>query len=91
MDNDNLICIDTNYRHVGIWATNRQRLIDCIIDFTGCIHSDDPIWLRIENPCGEVLEIVDVADIPFENISCTCGNPDHWFIRYGEGVEDGEN
>ena len=33
-------------------------------------------------PCGYKLEYKNFDDIPEEDVSCPCGNPNHWLIRY---------
>lgn len=42
--------------------------------------TDGPSPLHITMPCGAVAEYWEV---PREDQPCTCGNPDHYFIKYG--------
>jgi hypothetical protein len=32
-------------------------------------------------PCGEVITYPTLDDVPETDVPCTCGNPNHWFIK----------
>ncbi len=33
-------------------------------------------------PCGNSITYPDIDEIPMENIPCSCGNLNHWFVKY---------
>ena len=35
--------------------------------------------------CGNRLDIKREENFPFEDVPCSCGNPNHWFIKYEKG------
>jgi len=39
---------------------------------------------RCPMPCGEVYTLLDIMDLPENDLPCTCGNPTHWFVKYKE-------
>ena len=41
-------------------------------------------YLTIESPCGEVLTIKKREDFPQEDVPCSCGDPNHWFVKHRE-------
>ena len=47
----------------------------------GYLMEDAPV-LSITEPCGNSVEYAEIEDIPLVDIPCTCGNPNHYFIRY---------
>ncbi len=44
-------------------------------------HPASPV-LSMELPCGEKVEYQEVEDIPFHDVPCPCGDPNHWFVKY---------
>jgi len=76
--------------YCGIWANNREALlygtdqqnIDYFYRFyTWCVLT---IYLPIEMPCGEKIVYQKKEDVPSTSVPCSCGNPKHWFIKYGK-------
>ena len=47
----------------------------------GYLMEDAPV-LSITEPCGNSVEYAEIEDIPLVDVPCTCGNPDHYFIKY---------
>lgn len=41
-------------------------------------------FMQVDMPCGHTAVYDRSSDVPWESAPCTCGNPDHWFIRYRE-------
>jgi len=33
-------------------------------------------------PCGEGYMLLNIRDLPEDDLPCTCGNPMHWFVKY---------
>ena len=33
-------------------------------------------------PCGEIVTIRTVDDIPTEDTKCPCGDPNHWVVKW---------
>ena len=56
------------------------------------MHSMNPLLmteypvinLTIEAPCGEKVFYKTIDDLPQVDTPCTCGNPNHWFIKIGQ-------
>lgn len=78
MINDNVT------RAFGVLATSRDVLLDYIV--ANATHFIDPCALppilSIEMPCDEKIEYKTLADIPGEDVQCSCGDAAHWFIKY---------
>lgn len=51
---------------------------------------DEESPLEITMPCGETATFEKFDDIPMEDVRCTCGNPNHWFIKYRAYVKEGK-
>ena len=66
---------------------NRKTLIDEIEEFRlrnpDKIKEGEPV-LRIITDCGYTMEYRTYDDIPEKSVLCSCGNPEHWVIRYSE-------
>ena len=41
-------------------------------------------YFKIKMACGHEMWITGVNDAPHESVPCTCGNPNHWFVKYEE-------
>jgi len=77
----------------AIKATNRQGLVDKINTLVGSDWFDGKegaVYLRVELG-GEQLgcegcsaDYATEADVPEHSVPCTCGNPNHWLIKYDE-------
>lgn len=81
----------------AIKATNRQVLIDAINQYVNSSFFDgqgDTPYLHLEiaikqQGCeGCSVDYKTEADIPYHSVPCTCGNPNHWLIKYEEEVKD---
>jgi len=59
-------------RACGILATNRQVLMDWNCSW--------PVVVTM--PCGANAIFNKAEDWPAEDLPCSCGNPNHWFIKY---------
>lgn len=44
------------------------------------------INLAIQMPCGKGVFYQTLDDIPTTDTPCTCGNPNHYFVKIGETV-----
>ena len=44
------------------------------------------IELAIPMPCGEKVFYPTLDAIPETDVPCTCGNPNHWFIKIERNV-----
>jgi len=33
-------------------------------------------------PCGVIVKYKSIEEIPDEDISCPCGDPNHWLVKY---------
>jgi len=80
---------------IGVLATDRQALVDLLIkvkaQYPDIPHVlDCPHVLEISLPCGGSQKFTQPEDIPFEDLPCPCGNPEHWLIQYGKGDNDGK-
>jgi hypothetical protein len=47
----------------------------------------DPIvpgadYISITMPCGKTVAYRTAKDVPDESVPCTCGNRNHWFLKY---------
>lgn len=43
--------------------------------------------VKVNMPCGELWELSS-DDLPIDDVPCRCGNPKHWFFRWGKAPED---
>jgi len=64
-------------------------------------YSDDELWLMakkeaegkalwphiVRMPCGNEQRFDSFSDLPVEDISCPCGNPDHYIVRFIDNRE----
>jgi len=32
--------------------------------------------------CGKVYTLLNMMDLPEDDLPCTCGNSTHWFVKY---------
>jgi len=75
-------------RYTGILASSRDVLIDALDKMIAEATEQGIIvvgpYLRIIAPCGHEFTIQTADDVPYESLPCTCGNPQHWFIKYEE-------
>ena len=81
----------------AIKATNRQVLIDTInlyINSSFFVGQEGKPYLRVALS-GEQLgcegcsaDYATEADVPYHSVPCTCGNPNHWLIKYEEETEE---
>lgn len=63
------------------WSVGKETLIEAIIDIVPRV---------VDMPCGESISLDTLDDIPDEDLLCSCGNPNHHFVRY-ENSEKGED
>lgn len=42
--------------------------------------------VKVNMPCGELWELSS-DDLPASDVPCRCGNPKHWFFRWGKAPE----
>lgn len=68
-------------KYVGVRAPNREAIISYIGSLSIDV-SEPAILLVVVDPCGARREYPTVEDIPAESDPSTCGNPNHWFIKY---------
>ncbi len=72
----------------------RQAIVDNILAFGGYTAIEDaekasreagePVMVVRLEGCGGHAEYWTFAAIPWEDVPCPCGNPNHWLIRYAE-------
>jgi len=77
----------------AIRATNREVLlahINAFIDWDFFKGTKEKPYLHVELS-GEQLgcdgcsvDYATEADVPYESVPCSCGNPKHWLIKYEE-------
>lgn len=48
------------------------------------VEADDYTLLRIEMPCGEVMRLKTLDDVPRSTMPCPCGSPGRYLIMYSE-------
>ena len=74
-------------------ATNRQVLIAFIGKYVNSEFFDGEegkVYLRLvlggeKLGCeGCSIDYATEADVPYHSVSCPCGNPNHWLIKYEE-------
>ena len=44
--------------------------------------------LCLELPCKEIMTFQSPDDIPTEDVPCTCGDPNHFFIKFEDIDEE---
>ena len=73
---------------VAMVALDRQALLE----LKATIDKHHGGWgaFCITMPCGKSQEFRTAEDIPFDDLPCPCGNPEHWLIKYGKGDNDGK-
>ncbi len=71
--NVNLASIDDDAKCVAISLSRNQRSI---------LKIDELAPLKVDMPCGSHWELADSADLPDDDIPCTCGSEKHWFFRW---------
>jgi len=37
---------------------------------------------KYQMPCGEIYTLLNIMDLPEDDLPCTCGNSTHWFVKY---------
>ena len=69
----------------GVWAKDREILIETLRHIETQLSNEFrfPLLEGIM-PCGHKFEYALYDDIPHESVPYTCGNPRHYFVRYGE-------
>ena len=45
--------------------------------------------VKVTLPCGHSIVYRSLSEIPEESVPCSCGNPNHWFIFYEKGGNNG--
>lgn len=66
---------------------NRKEKVPSLFDnFTGELiyEPKDAVFMTIELLCGKSFEIQKKEDFPLEDVPCTCGDKNHYFIKYKE-------
>lgn len=48
-------------------------------------------FITITMPCGESISYDRFEDIPDEDVPCSCGKPNHWFVRHVLNVKISQN
>jgi hypothetical protein len=48
----------------------------------GVLEKSLPFVCRM--PCGETYTLDRIEDLPQDDLPCSCGNPEHWFVKYME-------
>ena len=69
------------------WPLLKQVMVDAIkkkIREDGIVHRNysDGVLVIDLAPCGGHATYMTWADIPDHDVSCPCGDPTHWLIRY---------
>jgi hypothetical protein len=72
-------------KYVGVYfqLVNVETVRECIVKWKNDvlpIISSAPV-LTIEAPCGEKVMYKTIDDVPEVDVPCSCGNPNHWFIK----------
>lgn len=75
--------------YIAFLAINRQAVIDF---YDKCIEwqrrwGKEAYGFTITMPCGKEWRFRAVSDIPFGDLPCPCGRPDHYLIKYEEGLD----
>ena len=87
---DNLILstdsLAENAIHCGLLANSKQRMIELHEAHKLDEYVGDVYFLRLDMPCGEVLELKSVYDLPEHTLPCSCGNPNHFFVKYEDEI-----
>jgi len=76
--------------YYGIQANNKKVLIWSLKDKVeelkrgGMVHfnPDLPLLQITIPPCRHSVTYRSFEEIPEESVPCSCGNPNHWFIKY---------
>lgn len=42
--------------------------------------------VKVNMPCGELWEL-SRDNLPIDDVPCRCGDPKHWFFRWGKAPE----
>uniref|UniRef100_A0A6M3K8Z8 Uncharacterized protein n=2 Tax=viral metagenome TaxID=1070528 RepID=A0A6M3K8Z8_9ZZZZ len=80
MVSDSLVInLDFTKRYTAVSAVNAQWLRDYISGMS-MPEGDNVFPLWIVMPCGEMYK----GGVPEKSLPCTCGNPEHWFVKYEE-------
>lgn len=72
----------------GVKATNREVFVNKINEIikkmpSQGLHAQKPVF-EVTLSCGENKIYQEIKDIPSESVPCSCGNPTHFFIKYGD-------
>ena len=67
---------------IGVQATSKMALLAPFQDELKYCLSESTPALEITMACGAHISFKEVKDIPDWSVLCTCGDPNHWFIRY---------
>ena len=81
----------------AVLAPNRQALIATInnlVDSAQLRGGEGKVYLHVELAgkqlgCeGSSADYVTEVDVPYQSVPCTCGNPQHWLIKYEEEADE---
>jgi len=67
-------CFSKEHDFTAITADNREQVIE-LLRATKC-------GFKISMPCGEGISLDKDAEFSGEDIPCTCGRKNHYFIQY---------
>lgn len=48
-------------------------------------------FMTITMPCGNMIQYQNFEDIPDEDVPCSCGDENHWFVVHAIVVKIGKN
>ncbi len=71
----------------SIWAQNREALVTFLKETAarnGNVLAADVTFEFLPLPCGNSFHARGLDGIPYESVPCTCGDPTHWFVKYGQ-------
>lgn len=60
--------------HCAIYLKGGPEAIKAIVD---------RLPFSYEMPCGEVYALRKIQYLPEEDMPCPCGDPSHYFVKYG--------
>lgn len=77
---------------IAISATDRETLI-AEIKKLNVSWWKEPVFLKINMPCGNIREWLTEDAVPDVSIKCPCNDlpniKEHWFIRYSKDFNNG--